>query len=175
MRIAIVGTRPPNRGQLIRQWAGQAAYERDLADYQLITADVLRVLKVRLLRGPFTIVTGGAKGVDSLAEQFALHHGLPCIVIEPDYPSWPPKTAPIIRNGVICAEADAMVAWPKRRRGGTDNAIEWAERWGLPIVVRRPWHHGPPSGSPPKEKPPLGAPHAEWQARAETSKTSSTR
>lgn len=138
MRIAIVGTRPPvRRGQIHPRSA--AYYEREVADYQLITRDVLRVLAARLARGRFTIVTGGAKGVDSLAEHFARVQGLPCLVVEPDYPRWPPKTAPVVRNGVIACEADAMVAWPSRRGGGTANAIEWAETWGIPVVVRRPW------------------------------------
>ena len=132
-RIAIVGTRPPR--------PGFGDYARARRDFDVIVEDVRRVLAARLAKGPFRIVTGGAEGVDQIAEAFGFAHGLDVIVIEPDYLGpWARMVAPIIRNGVVANEADAMIAWPKRnRKGGTESAIEWAEKWGRPCVVRRPW------------------------------------
>lgn len=133
IRIACVGTRPPRHGF--------GDYARSVRDFEVIIDDVVRVLSRRLARGPFVIVTGGADGVDQAAEAFGTSRGLHVIVIEPDYMGpWPRRAAPIIRNGVIANEADAMIAWPKRnRQGGTENAIDWARKWDRPLVVREPW------------------------------------
>jgi hypothetical protein len=105
-----------------------------------IRADVHRVLTRRLTRGRFAIVTGGADGVDALAEEFALANGLHCIVIRPQYRCetypWPPKAAPVVRNGVIVSECDGMIAWPSAEScGGTDTAIELME------ASIRAWRH----------------------------------
>lgn len=133
-RIAVVGTRPPDR-------AREPNFDQAVADYDAIVEDVWRVLDARLQRGPFSVITGGALGVDRLGEAFARKHGLHVMVIEPDYRTWSGHEAPLVRNGVIANECDGMVAWPKRSGGGggTSNAIAWAKRWGRDVVVRRPW------------------------------------
>lgn len=74
MKIAIVGS-------------------RTFEDYDLLKQSIP-------LDGVTTVVSGGAKGADALAERFAEEHGFDMLVFKPDYKTHG-KAAPFIRNGDI--------------------------------------------------------------------------
>lgn len=84
---------------------------------------------------PTTIVSGGAKGIDTLAEDYAKRHNLPLIVFKPEYDKYPDKQAPIIRNNQIVAEADFVLAfWDGESRGAV-YAVHRAEKLGKKTKV----------------------------------------
>lgn len=66
------------------------------------------------------IISGGAVGIDTLAEKFADEHGIPKLIIRPDYKKFGRK-APIQRNHHMIDMADMVIAiWDERSRGTKD-------------------------------------------------------
>ena len=64
-----------------------------------------------------TIISGGASGVDSLAEEFADKNRLSKYIIRPNYELYG-RAAPLRRNEVMVDMADAvLVIWDGRSRG----------------------------------------------------------
>ncbi len=128
-RLAIIGTRPPH-----------AKSDLTMREWWIILEHCQLWLACRLREeGRFVVVTGGAKGIDTAAEDFARENKLSRHVITPNYDLYPGYAAPTIRNGLIVADADEVHAWVKRSRGGTDDAIDKARKLGKPVTVHRAW------------------------------------
>ena len=63
------------------------------------------------------IITGGAQGMDAIAQAYASSAGVPCTVIRPDYRRYG-KGAPLRRNEEIIRMADLVIAvWDGASRG----------------------------------------------------------
>ena len=63
------------------------------------------------------IITGGAQGMDAIAQAYASSAGIPCTVIRPDYRRYG-KGAPLRRNEEIIRMADLVIAvWDGASRG----------------------------------------------------------
>lgn len=75
------------------------------------------------------IISGGAKGIDSLAESYANKHNIPTIIFEPDYSKYGRK-APLVRNQLIAKEADIVVAIWDGKSKGTAYTINYAQKIG---------------------------------------------
>lgn len=85
-------------------------------------------------QGTTEIVSGGAKGIDSLAQQFAEVNHLPCTVFLPDYERYG-RSAPLRRNDQIIAYADLVIAiWDGTSRG-TLYVITRCRQLGKPVNV----------------------------------------
>lgn len=81
-----------------------------------------------------TIISGGARGVDTLAEAYADKHNLVKIIFKPEYDKYG-KSAPIVRNRLIVENADMVVAiWDGHSRG-TKFTIDYARKLNKPIRV----------------------------------------
>ena len=80
------------------------------------------------------IVSGGATGVDSLAEQYAKKHNLPLTVFKANW-SAEGKAAGPNRNTKIVNECTALVAFPDADSVGTYDTIRKAEKKGIPVFV----------------------------------------
>ena len=80
------------------------------------------------------IVSGGAKGVDKCAEEYARQNGLKLIVFLPEYERYG-RAAPIIRNQKIVDYADKVVAFWNRRSKGTLSVIKYAQKIGKPCEI----------------------------------------
>lgn len=77
--------------------------------------------------GVTEIITGGARGVDALAAQYAERHNISLTIIKPDYKRYG-KAAPILRNKEIVRAADFVLAvWDGSSRG-TAGVIELAKK-----------------------------------------------
>ena len=73
------------------------------------------------------IITGGAKGVDSLAEKYADENGIIKTVIKPNYRRYK-RGAPLKRNKEIVQMSDKIIAlWDGKSRG-TKFTIEYAKK-----------------------------------------------
>ena len=82
-----------------------------------------------------SIVSGGAIGVDSMAQRYAKDRGLRITIIYPDYGRYG-KGATFIRNKEIVEESDRVVAFYATghfQEGGTANTAGWARKLGKPI------------------------------------------
>lgn len=80
------------------------------------------------------IISGGAKGIDSAAEEYADRHNIPKLIIRPDYEKYG-KHAPLIRNEAIVDAADMVIAvWDGKSRG-TKHAVNYAKAAGKAVEV----------------------------------------
>lgn len=80
------------------------------------------------------IITGGAAGVDTLAEQYADSRRISKIVIRPRYDLYGRK-APLIRNRQIIDFCDeVLIFWDGRSRG-TKYTIDYALNSGKKLTV----------------------------------------
>lgn len=80
------------------------------------------------------IISGGAIGVDSLAEYYADKNNISKIIIKPEYDKFN-KRAPIIRNMEIVDLADMIIAFWDGKSKGTKFTIDYALSKGKKIVV----------------------------------------
>lgn len=121
------------------------------------TLTKVRALVASLPEGTI-VISGGAKGVDSEAEDAARKRGLGTCVYFPkptehrircemepgsNVKSWDvsrratPRDVIIFRNTFIAIACDRMVAFVEGSRGGTLDAIEQAKRFRRPVEVVR--------------------------------------
>ena len=81
-----------------------------------------------------TIISGGATGIDELAEQFADKHRLSKMILRPQYDRYG-KVAPLKRNEEMVSLADEiLVVWDGMSKG-TAYTIRYAQKCGKPICV----------------------------------------
>ena len=78
------------------------------------------------------VLTGCARGVDLLGERYAKERGIPYRRFPADWKR-DGKAANAIRNRRMAENADALIAVWDGRSSGTANAIEEAQRLGLPV------------------------------------------
>lgn len=101
---------------------------RAWSDYELIRDYVYS------LDGNDTIVSGGAKGVDSFAEFYARERGLAILVFRADWGRHGPR-AGLLRNHDIVRECDRLVAFWSNKSSGTAHSISLAKESGKPTLV----------------------------------------
>ena len=82
------------------------------------------------------VISGGAKGVDTWAEDQACREGLEMIIFKPNYELLGPTFAPRARNGQIVATADRMEAFWDGESPGTIDAIQKMLNASKPVNVR---------------------------------------
>ncbi len=81
-----------------------------------------------------TIVSGGAKGADSLASEFAKQHDLELIEFIPEWDKYG-KKAGFIRNELIWREADFGIAFWDGKSKGTKHSFELSKKYKKPLYV----------------------------------------
>ena len=83
---------------------------------------------------PSFIISGGASGADSLAEQWADENDIQTVIFHADWERWG-KSAGFKRNKLIVAEATHVVAFPLKNSKGTKSTIKLAQEAGKPIEI----------------------------------------
>jgi hypothetical protein len=79
------------------------------------------------------VISGGATGVDKMAERYAKEMGLPLTIIRPDW--YKGKEAGPMRNQKIVEAADQVLAlWDGKSKGTTDT-IRRTKKAGKPLKV----------------------------------------
>ena len=85
--------------------------------------------------GTTEIISGGAKGIDTCAQELAHRMGLGLTVIRPDYHKYG-RAAPLKRNDIIIERSDIVLAiWDGNSRG-TKYVIDKCKEIGKPVVVK---------------------------------------
>ncbi len=88
------------------------------------------------------IISGGAKGIDQLAERYADQHKISKLILYPQYSRYG-KAAPIKRNEAMVALADAvLVIWDGTSKG-SKYIIEYTKKKNKPITVIVPNNRPP--------------------------------
>lgn len=112
MRLAIVGTRTFTNYEFLRKKILKKYYISDITE----------------------IVSGGAEGVDTLAEQFAEEYNIPLKVYKPDWTKYG-KKAGAIRNKKIVNRCDVGIAFWDKKSIGTKITIDMSEIAGKKFKV----------------------------------------
>jgi len=115
MKIAIVGS-------------------RSFSDYNLLKKSMNSFIKDSSISITH-IVSGGAKGADSLAHQYANENNLQMIVFKPDWKKFG-KRAGIVRNSDIIENADIILAFWDGLSSGTKNSIDKALKLNKKVIIK---------------------------------------
>ncbi len=83
------------------------------------------------------IISGGAKGADSLARRYANEHGIPIDEFIPEWDTYG-KSAGYKRNEKIIEAADEVIAFWNGSSKGTKHSINIANEAGKPVYVYWP-------------------------------------
>ena len=93
------------------------------------------VLKKALDEHPaFILVSGGARGADSLSERYADEKGYEKIIHLPDKKKYG-RGAYHRRNQLIVDDADEMIAFLLNESKGTKHSLELARKKGMPVTI----------------------------------------
>ena len=87
-----------------------------------------------LPEGTTEIVSGGAKGVDTCARDFALANGITLTEFKPEYNRYG-RGAPLKRNITIIEYADMVLAFWDGKSKGTKFVIDACGERGIPVTV----------------------------------------
>lgn len=98
---------------------------RDFDDYTLLKESVLSYIETH--EKPDNIVSGGAKGADTLAAQFAAEMSITLLVFKPDYQKYG-RGATLVRNTLIIENAKVVFAFWDGQSKGTKDSIKKAEK-----------------------------------------------
>lgn len=112
MRIAVIGSRGID----------ESAYE---------------ILRQNIPSNCTEIVSGGADGIDALAERYAHENKLKLTVFYPDYKAHG-KNAPLMRNLQIIEYAQSIVAFWDGKSKGTAHIVSECIRRNLPVKCINP-------------------------------------
>ena len=83
-----------------------------------------------------TVVSGGARGVDQLGEQWAKMNNIPIDIYPANWDKYG-KSAGYKRNTIMAMNADALIAIWDGESKGTKHMIDLAEKYGLKTFVFR--------------------------------------
>jgi len=83
---------------------------------------------------PNTIISGGAKGADTLAKQYAEEHKINIIEHKPDWKQFG-RGAGIVRNKTIVESAEHILAFWDGKSLGTKNSINYAKKLNKSITI----------------------------------------
>lgn len=103
MNIAVVGSRSFN-------------------DYELLRKELIGIIVKLPIDEEICIISGGARGADSLAEQFAKDQGYKTRIFYPEWDKYG-RSAGIIRNRYIVEACDLLVAFWNGKSRGTNHSI----------------------------------------------------
>lgn len=114
MNIAIIGSRSFHNYELVKSTVNDYVHQN--------------TIKIHC------IVSGGAKGADTLAQKFALEYQLDMIVYKPDWKRFG-KRAGFIRNTEIIENSDVVIAFWDGSSNGTKDSITKAKQKNKIVIV----------------------------------------
>ena len=109
---------------------------RDFNDYDLLEETCTYMLSALINAYEVEIVSGGAKGADSLAQRFARSNRLKLTVMNADWDKHG-KSAGYKRNQEMANYATHVIAFWDGKSRGTANMIQVATKLGLKLCVIR--------------------------------------
>ena len=84
--------------------------------------------------GTTEIVSGGAKGIDACAREYAQQHGLRLTEYLPEYNRYG-RAAPLKRNITIIENADLILAFWDGKSRGTKYVIDNCKKRNIPLKI----------------------------------------
>lgn len=83
---------------------------------------------------PFVLISGGARGADTIAEGYADERGYAKIIIKPNWEMFG-KRAGFIRNIEIVKLSDIILAFWDGSSPGTASTIDLCKDWSKPVEI----------------------------------------
>lgn len=80
------------------------------------------------------IISGGANGVDALAEQYADKHRISKLILRPRYDLYC-RATPLKRNDIMVDICDRVLIFWNGASKGTKHTIDYAKKTGKPVEV----------------------------------------
>lgn len=80
------------------------------------------------------IVSGGARGIDTCARQWANSHSIKLTEFLPEYEKYG-RSAPLRRNITIIQNADLVLAFWDQKSRGTKFVIDKCKELGVPVKI----------------------------------------
>ena len=97
-------------------------------------------LEKYLPNGVTEIVSGGAKGIDTCAREYAVSNGIKLTEFLPEYEKYG-RSAPLKRNITIIENADLVLAFWDGTSRGTKFVLDNCKSRGIPVKVFVPTNH----------------------------------
>ena len=102
---------------------------RNFENYEILANEILKLnLKIS------SIISGGAKGADTLAERWANENNIPIILYKPDWKKYG-RAAGLRRNENIIESCDFCLAFWDGKSKGTKFSIDLCKKLKKPIKV----------------------------------------
>jgi hypothetical protein len=116
------------------------AGSRDITDYNVVKEAMDSFMEKLDYQGPMLaiteVVSGTARGADSLGEEWANNRGVPIKRMPANW-AHHGKSAGYIRNSEMAMYADALVAlWDNKSRG-TGHMIDLAYKYDIPVFIHK--------------------------------------
>lgn len=113
------------------------AGSRDVEDVQIVVSALIDsgFIQIGERKSEIEIVSGGARGVDSVGEYIAKVNGFNVRVFPADWKTHGKAAGPI-RNEQMGDYADFLVAVRKDNSRGTTHMINYMKKLGKPVFVR---------------------------------------
>lgn len=102
---------------------------RDFINYELLK-ETMKSIECK------TIISGGARGADSLGSIYAKTNGINFVLFKAEWDKYG-KSAGFIRNELIINECDKVLAFWDGESKGTAHSIELAKKQKKPIEIVR--------------------------------------
>jgi hypothetical protein len=106
---------------------------RDFNDWDLLNRTLTKILERTQIK---EVISGKAKGADTLGERFASENGIPVKEFPADWIKYG-KRAGYLRNKQMANHGEALVAFWDGRSPGTKMMIDLAKELGLEVLVVR--------------------------------------
>lgn len=101
---------------------------RNFTDYALFVSTIQENFAVETIK---EIVSGGARGADTLAEKFARENAIPFTCFRADWDKYGRAAGPM-RNTLIAKHCTHFLAFPSKSGRGTQDTIKKATLLGKP-------------------------------------------
>ncbi len=103
---------------------------RNFADYELLKKTLSEIT------GITKVISGGAKGADSLAEQWAKENQIETVIYKPDWAKYG-RGAGVVRNRLIIEDCDLCIAFWDGESKGTKSSIDHCKKLNKKLTIVR--------------------------------------
>ena len=80
------------------------------------------------------LISGGCRGTDKMAEEWAIAHSIPTLIFEPNWAAYG-KSAGVMRSKEIIDNCDLCIAFWDGLSKGTSNGIRYCRKINKPCKV----------------------------------------
>lgn len=102
---------------------------RDFNNYEMVCDELQPILEQVEV-----IVSGGARGADSLGEKWAKENGKETLIFKPNWSKYG-KRAGFIRNEDIVKNSDQVIAFWDGVSKGTKSSIDLCNKFKIPVKI----------------------------------------